>query len=110
MPPAELHGDAGAEVLARRIVLLLASNPSAEDIDMVLFSLDNVSRQLAGRTPLSPHAHHAGTSRSVCRTSRAPTLGRFARPCASARPCHSSWAWLVVIPPRSMIFSAMRNL
>ena len=32
--------------------LMMASNPAVEDINMVLFSLANVSRQLAGGPPL----------------------------------------------------------
>ena len=36
----------------RRIALMMASNPAVKDINMVLFSLANVSRQLAGGPPL----------------------------------------------------------
>ena len=36
----------------RRIALMMASNPAIEDINLVLFSLANVSRQLAGGPPL----------------------------------------------------------
>ena len=40
--------------MLRCIVLMMASNPAAEDINLVLYSLANVSRQLAGRPPLPP--------------------------------------------------------
>ena len=40
--------------MLRRIALMVASNPAAEDVDLVLYSLANVSRQLARGTPLSP--------------------------------------------------------
>ena len=33
---------------------MMASNPAVEDVNLVLFSLANVSRQLAGRPPLTP--------------------------------------------------------
>ena len=36
----------------RRSALMMASNPAVEDINLVLFSLANVSRQLAGGPPL----------------------------------------------------------
>jgi hypothetical protein len=36
----------------RRIALMMASNPAVEDVNLVLFSLPNVSRQLAGGPPL----------------------------------------------------------
>jgi len=38
----------------RRISLMTASNPAVEDVNLVLFSLANVSRQLAGGPPLAP--------------------------------------------------------
>jgi hypothetical protein len=38
----------------RRIALMMASNPAAEDVNLVLFSLANVSRQLVGGSPLPP--------------------------------------------------------
>ena len=38
--------------LLRRIALMMASNPAVEDVNLVLFSLANVSRQLAGGPPL----------------------------------------------------------
>jgi hypothetical protein len=38
----------------RRIALMMASNPAAEDVNLVLYSLTNVSRQLASRPPLPP--------------------------------------------------------
>jgi hypothetical protein len=37
-----------------RIALMMASNPTAEDINLVLYSLANVSRQLTGGPPLQP--------------------------------------------------------
>ena len=40
--------------MLRRISLMMASNPAAEDVNLVLFSLANVSRQLAGGPPLAP--------------------------------------------------------
>ena len=41
----------------RRISLMMASNPTVEDINLVLFSLANISRQLAGRPLLlTPHS------------------------------------------------------
>ena len=33
---------------------MMASNPTVEDVNLVLFSLANVSRQLAGGPPLAP--------------------------------------------------------
>ena len=36
----------------RRIALLMATNPAVKDVNLVLFSLANVSRQLAGGPPL----------------------------------------------------------
>jgi len=36
----------------RRIALMMASNPAVEDVNLVLFSLANVSRQLARGPPL----------------------------------------------------------
>jgi hypothetical protein len=36
----------------RRIALMMASNPAVEDVNLVLFSLANVSQQLAGGPPL----------------------------------------------------------
>ena len=38
----------------RRIALMIASNPAVEDVNLVLFSLANVSRQLAGGPSLTP--------------------------------------------------------
>jgi len=38
----------------RRISLTMASNPAVEDVSLVLFSLANVSWQLAGGPPLAP--------------------------------------------------------
>ena len=40
----------------RRIALMMASNPTVEDVNLVLFSLANISRQLAGGPPL-PTSH-----------------------------------------------------
>ena len=40
--------------MLRRISLFMASNPAVEDVNLVLFSLANVSRQLAGGPPLAP--------------------------------------------------------
>jgi hypothetical protein len=37
----------------RHIALMMASNPTVEDVNLVLFSLANVSRQLAGEPPLA---------------------------------------------------------
>ena len=37
-----------------RIALMMASNPAAEDVNLVLYSLANVSRQLVGGPPLPP--------------------------------------------------------
>ena len=39
-------------MVLRRIALMMASNPAVEDVNLVLFSLANVSRQLAGGPPL----------------------------------------------------------
>ena len=41
-------------VVLWRIALMMASNPAAEDVDMVLYSLANISRQLRGGPPLPP--------------------------------------------------------
>jgi hypothetical protein len=41
-------------VVLRRIALMMASNPAAEDVNLVLYSLANVSRQLAGGPLLPP--------------------------------------------------------
>ena len=38
--------------LLRRIALMMASNSAIEDVNLVLFSLANVSQQLAGGPPL----------------------------------------------------------
>ena len=38
--------------MLRRIALMMVSNPAVEDVNLVLFSLVNVSRQLAGGPPL----------------------------------------------------------
>ena len=38
--------------MLRRIALMMTSNPAVEDVNLVLFSLANVSRQLAGGPPL----------------------------------------------------------
>ena len=38
--------------MLRRIALMMASNPAVEDVNLVLFSLANVSRQLASGLPL----------------------------------------------------------
>jgi hypothetical protein len=35
-----------------RIALMMATNPAVEDVNLVLFSLANISRQLAGGPPL----------------------------------------------------------
>ena len=40
--------------MLRRIALMMASNPAAEDVDLVLYSLANVSRQVMGGPPLPP--------------------------------------------------------
>ena len=41
----------------RRIALMMASNPAVEDVNLVFFSLANVSRQLTGGPPLpTPHS------------------------------------------------------
>jgi hypothetical protein len=39
-------------VVLRRIALMMTSNPAVEDVNLVLFSLANVSWQLAGGLPL----------------------------------------------------------
>ena len=38
----------------RHIALMIASNPAAEDVDLILYSLANVSRQLTSGTLLPP--------------------------------------------------------
>jgi hypothetical protein len=45
-----------SRVVLRRIALMMASNPAAEDVNLVLYSLANVSPQLAGG-PLLPPPH-----------------------------------------------------
>ena len=40
--------------MLHRIALMMASNPAAEDVNLVLYSLANISRQLAGGPPLPP--------------------------------------------------------
>ena len=40
--------------MLHRIALMMVSNPATEDVNLVLYSLANVSRQLAGGPPLPP--------------------------------------------------------
>jgi hypothetical protein len=60
-PSADPLGYLDAVALAHRMELMLGANPSARDVDIVLFLLSNVFRQLFGGTPPSPprlpHGH-----------------------------------------------------
>ena len=55
--------------MLRRIALMMASNPAVEDVNLVPFSLANVSRHLAGGPPLpTPRSFSERLPFGLCNT------------------------------------------